>query len=59
MQPGCQSAGYEEEDLNPAALGLDVSVTVIAAPLGVSSLGESRVRSSGWVAEEGRAGGSA
>lgn len=47
MQPASQSAGYEEEQPNPPTLGLDVSVTVIAAPLGVSSLGQSRLRSSG------------
>lgn len=39
VQPASQSAGYEEEQPNPPSLGLAVSVTVIAAPLGVSSLG--------------------
>lgn len=38
LQPASQSAGYEEEQPNPPTLGLAVSVTVIAAPLGVSSL---------------------
>lgn len=39
VQPASQSAGYEEEQPNPPTQGLAVSVTVIAAPLGVSSLG--------------------
>lgn len=47
VQPASQSAGYKEEQLNPPTLGLDVSVTVIAAPLGVGSLGQSRLRSNG------------
>lgn len=47
VQPASQSAGYEEEQPSPPTLGLDVSVTVIAAPMGVSSLGQSRLRSSG------------
>lgn len=39
MQPASQSAGYEEEQPNPPTRGLAVSVTVIAAPMGVGSLG--------------------
>lgn len=66
-QPPSQSAGYEEEQLNPPTSGLDVSVTVIAAPLGLSSLGikTSRVKRGGcqrgqrWLkcAERARKGG--
>ena len=47
VQPASQSAGYEEQQSNPPTLGLDVSVTVIAAPLGVAFLRQSRLRSSG------------
>lgn len=43
VQPASQSAGYEEEQLNPPTLGLYVSVTVIAAPLGESGLGDKAV----------------
>lgn len=39
MKPASQSAGYEEEPPNPPTWGLAVSVTVIAAPLGVGGLG--------------------
>lgn len=56
MQPASQSAGYEEEQLNPSTLGLDVSVTVIAAPLGVSSLGTKPSEVKRGVAKEGGGG---
>ena len=53
VQPASQSAGYEEQQSNPPTLGLDVSVTVIAAPLGVAFLRQSRLRSSGRGGREG------
>lgn len=56
VQPASQSAGYEEEQPNPPTLGLDVSVTVIAAPLGVSSLGTKPSEVKRGVAKEGGGG---
>lgn len=56
VQPASQSAGYEEEQLNPPTLGLDVSVTVIAAPLGERSLGTKPSEVKRGVAKEGGGG---
>lgn len=55
-QPASQSAGYEEEQPNPPTLGLDVSVTVIAAPLGVSGMGTKPSEVKWGVAREGGGG---
>lgn len=56
VQPASQSAGYEEEQPNPPTLGLDISVTVIAAPLGVGSLGTKPSEVKRGVAKEGGGG---